>query len=94
MMMPVVCAAKLKADELAAVVVVVLDGLGLLLALAEGPLIRLSTKKTVTASKVSAANNFLAVAFFILFFPFPDIEGFNPLKESPSRKIREGTITP
>src|SRR5215813_305892 len=99
-MMPVavVCAARLTADELAAVeldVPTVLDGLSLLLALADGLLISPRANKAVKASEdiVSAANNFFAVVFFIMFCPLPDIARVQSVKKDvPSLKIREGSI--
>ena len=77
-MMPVavVCAAALTAAELAAVELdapIVLDGLSLLLALADGLLISPTANKAVKASEeiVNAANNFFAFVFFINVLPFP-----------------------
>ena len=63
--MPVVCAPRFKADELAAIEVFVLDGLVSIVAPAEGLLIRLRVNKTVKASKVRIKNSFFALAFFM-----------------------------
>ena len=80
-MMPVVCAAALKADELAAIEVDVLGGLSSVLALAEELLIKARANKAIKASDemVNAANNFFAFVFSIIFCPFSDNKGFNPL---------------